>query len=30
MLLVGNTILQIHTKVAISLFLVVDWLPAET
>lgn len=28
--LVGNTILQIHTKVVLSLFLVVYWLPAET
>lgn len=30
MLLVGNTILQIRTNVAVSLFLVVYWLPAET
>lgn len=30
MVLVGNAILQIHTKVAVALFLVVYWLPAET
>lgn len=30
MVLVGNTILQICTKVVISLFLLVYWLPAET
>lgn len=30
MQLVGNSILQMHTKVAVSLFLLVDWLPAET
>ena len=28
--LVGDIILQIHTRVAISRFLDVDWLPTET